>query len=52
MFAVAGVTANLLGYGFYHVLGANPLRGWQIMTVVIAIISLAASGESCTYSCL
>ncbi|KAI9631747.1 major facilitator superfamily domain-containing protein [Dioszegia hungarica] len=43
MFAVAGVTANLLGYGFYHVLGANPLRGWQIMTVVIAIISLAAS---------
>jgi MFS family permease len=45
MFAIAGVTANLLGYGFYHILGRNPLYGWQWMTLAIAMISVVASSE-------
>lgn len=45
MFGVAGVTSNLLAYGFYHIAGRDPLRGWQWLGVCIAIISTVNSGE-------
>jgi uncharacterized membrane protein len=46
VFAVAGVTANLLGYAFVHIQereNGRALYGWQIMTLVIAAISMAAT---------
>ena len=44
-FGLAGAIANLLGFGFYHVVGKDPLYGWQWMTVCIALISFVATGE-------
>lgn len=45
MFGIAGVVANLMAYGFYHVQGYNPLRGWQWFTLTVALVSFGVSGK-------
>ena len=45
MFGLATAIGNLLAYGFYHIKGVDPLRGWQWMTLTISLISWCASGK-------
>ena len=45
MLCVSGAFGSLLAFGFYHVTGHHPLRGWQWLTVCISLISFVSTGK-------